>query len=150
MQAVQRMKTSLFTAEETERFQEVISSWIFLMFFPDGQYLDCDCLPHALQGLRVYKLDLLSLWKFDVLHRDPSLLPRQLRIALGTQKSYKQDAARKEKRRISEAKKRSKTADLANWKPASDKEVCYYPGSTSYLVTQYPYDLATFFFMSFG
>ncbi|KAL9355760.1 hypothetical protein Peur_053730 [Populus x canadensis] len=95
IKAVQRMKTSLLTAEETERFQE---------------------------GLRVYKLDLLSLWKFDVLHRDPSLLPRQLRIALGTQKSYKQDAARKEKRRISEAKKRSKTADLANWKPASDKE----------------------------
>jgi hypothetical protein len=86
----------------------------------------------------------LSVWKFVVPHRDPSLLPRQLRIALGTQKSYKQDAAKKEKRRISEARKRSRTTELSNWKPASDKEVCYYPGSTSYLVAQYPFDLSNF------
>ncbi|KAL3596181.1 hypothetical protein D5086_007818 [Populus alba] len=89
------MKTSLLTAEETERIQE---------------------------GLRVYKLDLLSLCKFVVPHRDPSLLPWQLQIALGTQKSYKQDAAEKKKRRISEAKIRSKTAYLANWKPAFHKK----------------------------
>ncbi|CAK7351223.1 unnamed protein product [Dovyalis caffra] len=93
--AVRRMKTSPLTAEETERIQE---------------------------GLRVYKLDWLSVWKSIVPHRDPSLLPRQLRIALGTQKSYKQDAAKKEKRRVSEAKKRYKTTELVNWKPASDKE----------------------------
>ncbi|KAF9672065.1 hypothetical protein SADUNF_Sadunf11G0001800 [Salix dunnii] len=95
IKAVRRMKTSPLTAEETERIQE---------------------------GLRVYKLDWLSVWKFVVPHRDPSLLPRQLRIALGTQKSYKQDAAKKEKRRISEAKKRSRTTELANWKQTSDKE----------------------------
>ncbi|KAB5533671.1 hypothetical protein DKX38_016757 [Salix brachista] len=95
IKAVRRMKTSPLTAEETERIQE---------------------------GLRAYKLDWLSVWKFVVPHRDPSLLPRQLRIALGTQKSYKQDAAKKEKRRISEAKKRSRTTELANWKPTSDKE----------------------------
>ncbi|KAL9384276.1 hypothetical protein Peur_024599 [Populus x canadensis] len=95
IKAVRRMKTSPLTTEETERIQE---------------------------GLRVYKLDWLSVWKFVVPHRDPSLLPRQLRIALGTQKSYKQDAAKKEKRRISEARKRSRTTELSNWKPASDKE----------------------------
>ncbi|KAJ6925499.1 hypothetical protein NC651_010016 [Populus alba x Populus x berolinensis] len=44
------------------------------------------------------------------------------KIALGTQKSYKQDAAEKKKRGISEAKIRSKTAYLANWKPAFHKE----------------------------
>lgn len=59
-------------------------------------------------------------------HRDPSLLPRQWRIALGTQKSYKQDAAKKEKRRLYESERRKhKAANLTNWQHASDKEVCY-------------------------
>lgn len=76
-----------------------------------------------IQGLKAFKLDWMSIWKFVVPHRDPSLLRRQWRIALGTQKSYKQDAAKKEKRRLYESNRRSRTADLANWHLNSDKEV---------------------------
>ncbi|XP_035545499.1 uncharacterized protein LOC108982101 isoform X2 [Juglans regia] len=71
IKAVRRMKTSPLTVEEIASIQE---------------------------GLKLYKMDWMSVWKFVVPHRDPSLLPRQWRIALGTQRSYKQDAAKKEKR----------------------------------------------------
>ncbi|KAF2304685.1 hypothetical protein GH714_037477 [Hevea brasiliensis] len=95
-QAVRRMKTSPLTAEEIECIHE---------------------------GLRVFKHDWMSVWRFIVPHRDPSLLARQWRIALGTQRSYKLDAAKKEKRRIYESNRRKcKTADLANWQRISDKE----------------------------
>ncbi|KAK1557939.1 hypothetical protein Q3G72_034534 [Acer saccharum] len=95
IKAVRRMKTSPLTAKEIECIQE---------------------------GLKVFKLDWMSVWKFVVPHRDPTLLRRQWRIALGTQKSYKQDASKKEKRRMYELKRRCKTADLANWHLDSDKE----------------------------
>lgn len=96
IKAVRRMKNSPLTAEEIACIQE---------------------------GLKVYKLDWMSVWKFVVPHRDPSLLPRQWRIALGTQRSYKQDAAKKEKRRLYESRRRKcKTADLASWQTASEKE----------------------------
>ncbi|KAK8618292.1 hypothetical protein V6N13_132287 [Hibiscus sabdariffa] len=102
IKAVRRMKTSPLTAEEIQSIQE---------------------------GLKVFKLDWMSVWKFIVPHRDPSLLPRQWRIALGTQKSYKQDGARKEKRRIYESERRKhKAANLTNWPHASDKEDCQYTG----------------------
>ena len=66
----------------------------------------------------------MSVWKFVVPYRDPSLLPRQWRIAQGTQKSYKTDPAKKEKRRLYESQRRkSKAAALANWQTASEKEV---------------------------
>ena len=79
---------------------------------------------HA-QGLKAFKLDWMSVWKFIVPHRDPSLLPRQWRIALGTQRSYKQDEAKKERRRLYESERRKRKAvDLMNWQHASDKEVC--------------------------
>ncbi|CAN1180417.1 DEAD-box ATP-dependent RNA helicase 51 [Linum perenne] len=95
-QAVRRMKTSPLSAEEVERIQE---------------------------GLQVCKLDWMSVWKFIVPYRDPSLLPRQWRLALGTQKSYKQhDAAKKERRRIYESNRRSKAAELLNQQTAMDKE----------------------------
>lgn len=68
----------------------------------------------------------MSVWKFIVPHRDPSLLPRQWRIALGTQKSYKLDEAKKEKRRLYELKRRKQKADMANMQPAPDKEVCLF------------------------
>ncbi|XP_041026855.1 uncharacterized protein LOC121267039 [Juglans microcarpa x Juglans regia] len=71
IKAVRRMKTSPLTVEEIASIQE---------------------------GLKLYKMDWISVWKFVVPHRDPSLLPQQWRIALGTQRSYKQDAAKKEKR----------------------------------------------------
>ncbi|KAK7267144.1 hypothetical protein RIF29_19808 [Crotalaria pallida] len=69
--AVRRMKTSPLTTEEIECIQE---------------------------GLKIYKHDWMSVWQCVVPHRDPSLLPRQWRVALGTQKSYKVDASKKEKR----------------------------------------------------
>lgn len=76
------------------------------------------------QGLKAYKYDWMSIWQFIVPHRDPNLLPRQWRIALGTQKSYKLDEAKKEKRRLYESKRRKhKNADLSSWQNSSEKEV---------------------------
>ncbi|KDP20744.1 hypothetical protein JCGZ_21215 [Jatropha curcas] len=96
IKAVRWMKTSPLNAEEIECIQE---------------------------GLKVFKHDWMSVWRFIVPHRDPSLLPRQWRMALGTQRSYKSDAAKKEKRRIYESnRRRSKTADLANSQQVSDKD----------------------------
>lgn len=95
IKAVRRMKTSPLTAEEIESIQE---------------------------GLRAHKLDWMSMWRVCVPHRDPSLLPRQLRIALGTQRSYKLDDAKKEKRRIYELKRRrSKTSDSEKWQLICEK-----------------------------
>ena len=79
-----------------------------------------------MQGLKYYKFDWMSVWQYIVPHRDPSLLPRQWRIALGTQKSYKVDASKREKRRLYESKRRKlKAATLESWQAISDKEVCY-------------------------
>lgn len=98
IKAVRRMKTSPLTAEEIARIHE---------------------------GLKVCKFDWMSVWQYLVPHRDPSLLPRQWRIALGTQKSYKLDAAKKEKRRLYESKRRKlKAASLESWQAVSDKEGC--------------------------
>lgn len=96
IKAVRRLKTSPLTAEEKTRIQE---------------------------GLRVYKLDWMSIWKFIVPHRDPTLLMRQFRIATGTQKSYKTDAAKKEKRRIYESNRRKfRGLSSMTWQSASEKE----------------------------
>ncbi|GAB4826592.1 hypothetical protein Ancab_033486 [Ancistrocladus abbreviatus] len=94
IKAVRRLKTSPLTAEERARIHE---------------------------GLRVFKLDWMSIWKFIVPYRDPSLLPRQWRIALGTQKSYRMDSAKREKRRLYESKRRSKISAMRSLH-ASDKE----------------------------
>lgn len=96
IKAVRRIKNSPLTAEETARIRE---------------------------GLKIFKLDWMSVWKFVVPYRDPSLLPRQWRIAIGTQKSYKVDGHRKEKRRLYEAKRRKcKPAALGRWHSSSEKE----------------------------
>ncbi|XP_052179649.1 uncharacterized protein LOC127792979 isoform X2 [Diospyros lotus] len=98
IKAVRRMKSSPLTAEEVARIQE---------------------------GLKIFKLDWMSIWKFIVPYRDPSLLPRQWRIATGTQKSYKLTADKKEKRRIYESNRRKcKPAALASWQTSSEKEGC--------------------------
>ncbi|GFZ18603.1 homeodomain-like superfamily protein [Actinidia rufa] len=98
MQAVRRMKSSPLTVEEIARIQE---------------------------GLKVFKLDWMSVWKFVVPYRDPSLLPRQWRIATGTQRSYKSTADKKEKRRLYASNRRKcKDAALATWKTSSEKEDC--------------------------
>ncbi|KAF4372537.1 hypothetical protein F8388_027210 [Cannabis sativa] len=97
IKAVRRMKTSPLTAEEVACIQEAI---------------------------RVYKYDWRSIWQFIVPHRDPSLLPRQWRVALGTQKSYKLDADKKEKRRLYEFNKRKfKSSASAMWQNKEDSQV---------------------------
>ncbi|CAN6208404.1 unnamed protein product [Urochloa humidicola] len=76
---VRRMKASPLTVEEKESIQE---------------------------GLRIFKNDWTSVWRFVVPHRDPSLLQRQWRVASGVQKSYTKSDAEKERRRAYEAKRR--------------------------------------------
>lgn len=82
-------------------------------------------IKRIMQGLVVFKNDLMSVWKFVVPYRDPVLLPRQWRVATGTQKSYKVDEQRKKKRRLYESNRRkSKPANLVKWHSPSEKEVC--------------------------
>ncbi|CAN8245579.1 unnamed protein product [Cochlearia groenlandica] len=79
IKAVFRMKSSPLNPEEIGRIQE---------------------------GLKYFKHDWMSVWKFVVPHRDPSSLPRQWRTALGIQKSYKRDGVKKEKRRLYDRKRK--------------------------------------------
>ncbi|KAI5447216.1 hypothetical protein KIW84_014895 [Lathyrus oleraceus] len=97
IKAVRRMKTSPLTAEEIAGIHE---------------------------GLKHYKSDWMSVWQYIVPHRDPFLLPRQWRVALGTQKSYKVDDSKKEKRRLYESERRKSKATTAIecWQSRSDKE----------------------------
>ncbi|KAL0917073.1 hypothetical protein M5K25_012114 [Dendrobium thyrsiflorum] len=76
------------------------------------------------EGLRFFKHDWQSVWKSCVPHRDPSMLPRQWRTAMGIQKSYKKTEAVKEKRRLYEAKRRRLKACMTE-QETSEKEVNY-------------------------
>ena len=76
-----------------------------------------------IQGLKKFKLDFMSIWRFFLPYRDPSLLPRQWRIATGTQKSYKSDANKKAKRRLYESKRKSSKPSPSSWHSSSEKEV---------------------------
>ncbi|XP_073107965.1 uncharacterized protein [Elaeis guineensis] len=96
IKAVRRMKTSPLTTDEKSQINE---------------------------GLKLFKHDWLSIWKFFVPHRDPSLLPRQWRIATGTQKSYKKSEDDKEKRRLYEAKRRKIKASMTDKEVTSELEV---------------------------
>nr|ACM45448.1 DUO pollen 3-like protein [Physcomitrium patens] len=58
------------------------------------------------EALKVYKYDWAKVCHNCVPHRDPATLPRQWRIALGTQKSYKSNMNSKDKRRLCDAGKR--------------------------------------------
>lgn len=96
IKAVRRMKNSPLTAEEVARIEE---------------------------GLKVFKLDWMSVWKFIVPYRDPSLLPRLWRIAIGTQKSYTSDASKKAKRRLYDlGRKKLKSGALETWHISSGKK----------------------------
>ncbi|CAN4099199.1 unnamed protein product [Withania somnifera] len=96
IKAVWRMKNSPLTAEEVKRIEE---------------------------GLKVFKLDWMSVWKFIVPYRDPSLLPRQWRTAIGTQKSYTSDASKKAKRRLYDLeRKKLKSGALETWHISSGKK----------------------------
>ncbi|KAL8198168.1 hypothetical protein R6Q57_029976 [Mikania cordata] len=79
IKAVRRMKTSPLTPQEKALIEE---------------------------GLKIYKLDWMAVWKYMVPHRDPSMLPRQWRTAIGNQKSYKGDENTKAKRRLYESQRR--------------------------------------------
>ncbi|XP_021865322.2 uncharacterized protein [Spinacia oleracea] len=95
-QNVRKMKTSPLTDEEKARIQE---------------------------GLKAFKLDWISVWRTMVPYRDPNLLPRQWRIAIGTQKSYKADSAKKEKHRVYESnRRRSKAAAVDYFQTGFEKE----------------------------
>ncbi|CAI9757810.1 unnamed protein product [Fraxinus pennsylvanica] len=95
-QAVRRIKNSPLTSEEIARIE---------------------------MGLKKFKLDWISIWRFLVPYRDPSLLPRQWRIAFGTQKSYKSDAKKKAKRRLYESKRRASKPPVSIQHSSSEKEV---------------------------
>ncbi|KAL9268915.1 Myb-like protein [Drosera capensis] len=77
---------------------------------------------HIHEALKVFKRDWISVWKFVVPYRDPSLLPRQWRIATGTQKSYRMDSAKREKRRLYDLKRRKRNTAIGS-SPDSDKEI---------------------------
>ncbi|CAH8336056.1 unnamed protein product [Eruca vesicaria subsp. sativa] len=89
IKAVLRMKSSPLNLQEIERIQE---------------------------GLAYFKHDWMSVWKFVVPYRDPSILPRQWRTALGIQKSYKLDDDKKEKRRLYDSNKRKSREQTASAK----------------------------------
>ncbi|KAK8454833.1 hypothetical protein SEVIR_4G040600v4 [Setaria viridis] len=95
---VRRMKTSPLTVEEKECIRE---------------------------GLRIFKNDWTSVWKFVVPHRDPSLLQRQWRVASGVQKSYTKSDAEKERRRTYEAKRRKLRASMPDSRVVRGQEADY-------------------------
>uniref|UniRef100_A0A1D1YDW0 Myb-like domain-containing protein n=2 Tax=Anthurium amnicola TaxID=1678845 RepID=A0A1D1YDW0_9ARAE len=75
------------------------------------------------EGLKLFKHEWISVWKLFVPHRDPSLLPRQWRIATGTQKSYRKDETVNEKRRLYDTKRRKLKASMTDWQTLPDYEV---------------------------
>ncbi|KAF7094225.1 hypothetical protein CFC21_096552 [Triticum aestivum] len=90
---VRRMKNSPLTSEEVQRIEE---------------------------GLKIFKHDWTSVWKFVVPYRDPSLLQRQWRVANGIQRSYSKSEALKAKRRTYEAKRRQLKASMADSQTDND------------------------------
>ncbi|KAL3824967.1 hypothetical protein ACJIZ3_020996 [Penstemon smallii] len=97
IKAVRRMKNSPLTSEEIARIDV---------------------------GLKKFKLDWISIWRFLIPHRDPSLLPRQWRIACGTQKAYKSDANKKAKRRLCDSRRKASRPSAPTWHSSSEKEGC--------------------------
>ncbi|KAK9674057.1 hypothetical protein RND81_12G208200 [Saponaria officinalis] len=96
IKTVRKLKTSPLTEEEKARIEE---------------------------GLKTFRLDWTSIWRTIVPYRDPSLLPRQWRIAIGTQKSYKVAPDKKEKHRIAESNRRNrKAAVMGNSYCVSEKD----------------------------
>lgn len=95
IKAVRRIKNSPLTSEEIARIEV---------------------------GLKKLKLDWISIWRFFVPYRDPSLLPRLWRIASGTQKSYKSDANKKAKRRLYELRKKEAKPLAPMQHSSSEKE----------------------------
>ncbi|KAM0907285.1 hypothetical protein ACQ4PT_016228 [Festuca glaucescens] len=82
---VRRMKTSPLSTEEIHRIEE---------------------------GIKIFRNDWTSICKFLLPYRDPTLLQRQWRVATGVQRSYTKSDAVKERRRLSEAKRRKLRASV--------------------------------------
>ncbi|KAL6503132.1 hypothetical protein OROHE_023761 [Orobanche hederae] len=95
IKAVRRMKNSPLNPEEIARIES---------------------------GLKWFKLDWISIWRFLVPYRDPSLLPRQWRTACGTQKSYKSDANGKARRQLYELRRKTSKRSPSTWQWSSEKE----------------------------
>lgn len=77
------------------------------------------------EGLVIFKNCLMSVWKSVVPYRDPKLLPRQWRVATGTQMPYKFDEQKKKKRRLYESNRRKgKPGNPIKWHSSSEKEDC--------------------------
>lgn len=126
LQAVLRMKSSPLTPQEIVRIQEVIRQPhpSAILIGNCSRMLSINLNP---QGLKYFKYDWMSVWKFIVPYRDPSSLSRQWRTALGIQKSYKLDAVKNEKRRLYETKRKSRE------QLTSAREVCL-PVATSQII----------------
>lgn len=69
-----------------------------------------DCIE---EGLNLYKLDWMKVWEYCVPHRDPATLPRQWRVAVGTQEYHKTCGKAKGKHNISEAKRQQEKQDVS-------------------------------------
>ncbi|KAM0884960.1 hypothetical protein ACQ4PT_030659 [Festuca glaucescens] len=92
---VRRMKTSPLSTEEIERVEE---------------------------GLKIFKNDWTSVWKFVLPYRDPAQLQRQWRVATGVQRSYSKSDALKEKRRTYDAKRRKRKASMPDSRVDREQE----------------------------
>uniref|UniRef100_A0A453R001 Uncharacterized protein n=1 Tax=Aegilops tauschii subsp. strangulata TaxID=200361 RepID=A0A453R001_AEGTS len=94
-----------------------------------------------MQGLKIFKHDWTSIWKFVVPYRDPSLLQRQWRVANGVQRSYSKSEALKAKRRTYEAKRRQLKASMADSQVGREQEVSVLPNSQENLEYLFPFRL---------
>ncbi|KAL6559308.1 hypothetical protein OROGR_004425 [Orobanche gracilis] len=95
IKAVRRMKNSPLNPEEIARIES---------------------------GLKWFKLDWISIWRYLVPYRDPSLLPRQWRTACGAQRSYKSDANGKARRQLYELRRKTSKHSPSTWQWSSEKE----------------------------
>ncbi|XP_047094184.1 uncharacterized protein LOC124706564 [Lolium rigidum] len=92
---VRRMKNSPLSTEEIQRVEE---------------------------GLKIFKNDWTSVWKFNLPYRDPAQLQRQWRVATGVQRSYSKSDSLKEKRRAYEAKRRKRKASMPDSRVDREQE----------------------------
>jgi hypothetical protein len=76
-----------------------------------------------MQGLKIFKNDWTSVWKFVLPYRDPAQLQRQWKVATGVQRSYSKSDALKEKRRTYEAKRKKLKASMPDSRGDRGKEV---------------------------
>lgn len=125
MQDVRRMKNSPLTIEELQCIEEVVISVSadYLLFHVEFAFAYFPLIPTLMQGLKLFRHDWTSVWKFVVPYRDPALLQRQWRVANGVQPSYTKSDASKAKRRTYEAKRRKLKASMTDSQLGREQEV---------------------------